>query len=80
MKHGHKHLGHVAFDVISTLNRKGCLGVTSILPKPTIFSSCQLSNQHRLPFILNDKCALSVLKLVHCDFWGPSPITSTDGY
>lgn len=43
-------------------------------------SSCALSKQHRLPFELNNKRALHVLDIVHCDLWGPAPITSVDGY
>ncbi|GJW42204.1 retrovirus-related pol polyprotein from transposon TNT 1-94 [Tanacetum coccineum] len=54
----HKRLGHVAFDVISSLNKCGLLHLTSILPTPSIFSSCELLKQHRLPFQLNDKRSL----------------------
>nr|GEV40252.1 hypothetical protein [Tanacetum cinerariifolium] len=70
----HKRLGHVAFDVISSLNKCGLLHLTSILPTPSICSSCELSKQHRLPFQLNDKRSLHVLDMVHCDLRGPSPL------
>lgn len=33
-----------------------------------------------MPFEPNEKRALHVLDLIHCDLWGPSPITSVDGY
>lgn len=39
----HQRLGHVAFDIISHLNKNCCLVVTSLLLKPVICSSCQLS-------------------------------------
>ncbi|GKF89050.1 hypothetical protein Tco_0263013, partial [Tanacetum coccineum] len=64
----HNKLGHVSHDVTSTL------------PTPTLCSSCQLSKSKRLPFDLNLKRALHVLDLIHCDLWGPSPVTSMDGF
>lgn len=76
----HSRLGHVAFDTILLLNKLGHLYVTSLLPKPIFCSSCQLSKGHRLQFDLNDKCSSYPLDLVHCDLWGPSPVSSMDGY
>lgn len=35
----HNRLGHIAFDVISALNKNGCLVVTSILLNRVICSS-----------------------------------------
>ncbi|KAJ0494958.1 putative RNA-directed DNA polymerase [Helianthus annuus] len=76
----HSRLGHVSFDVISILNKLGQVFVTSLLPKPGLCASCQLSKAKRLPFVENNKRSSRVLDLVHCDLWGPSPIPSTDGY
>ncbi|KAM0067353.1 putative RNA-directed DNA polymerase [Helianthus debilis subsp. tardiflorus] len=64
----------------SRLNKTGLVQVTSILPKPIVCSSCQISKAQKLPFDLNPKRALFPLDLVHCDLWGPSPITSHEGY
>lgn len=76
----HSRLGHVSYDVISVLNKTGCLLTTSILPKPNTCSSCQLSKSKRLSFDLNLQRSLHVLDLVHCDLWGPSPVPSMDGF
>lgn len=76
----HNRLGHVVFDTISLLNKLGHLFVTSILPKPSVCSSCELSKSHKLPFAINEKRSLRVLDMLHCDLWGPSPVMSTDGY
>ncbi|GKB35432.1 retrovirus-related pol polyprotein from transposon TNT 1-94 [Tanacetum coccineum] len=76
----HSRLGHVSHDIISVLNKLGCLSVTSILPNPRICSSCQLSKSKRLSFDLNLKRSLHVLDLIHCDLWGPSPVMSVDGF
>jgi len=46
----HVRLGHVSHFIISLLNKKRKLCVTSLLPTPTICSSCQLAKSHRLPF------------------------------
>jgi hypothetical protein len=46
----HAHLGHVSHSIISLLNKKRKLCVTSLLPTPTICSSCQLTKSHRLLF------------------------------
>lgn len=63
-------LGHVAFDVISHLKEIGYLVISSILLKPVLCTSCQLSKQQHLPFVLNNKRDLKVLDLVHYDFKG----------
>ncbi|KAJ0614260.1 putative RNA-directed DNA polymerase [Helianthus annuus] len=76
----HSRLGHVSFNIVSGLNKRGLVFVTSLLPKPVLCSSCQLSKAHRLPFIDNSKRSLNVLDLIHCDLWGPAPIVSKDGY
>ncbi|KAJ9544289.1 hypothetical protein OSB04_023996 [Centaurea solstitialis] len=76
----HNRLGHVAFETISLLNKLGHLFLTSVLPKPSVCTSCELSKSHKLPFAINEKRSLHVLDMIHCDLWGPSPVMSTDGY
>ncbi|KAJ0701721.1 putative RNA-directed DNA polymerase [Helianthus annuus] len=76
----HSRLGHASFDTITNLNKLGHLFVTSLLPKPGLCNSCELSKAKHLPFVENDKRAQQVLDLIHCDLWGPAPIASTDGY
>ncbi|KAK1424394.1 hypothetical protein QVD17_19723 [Tagetes erecta] len=76
----HNRLGHVSFDVISLLNKMGCLNVTSVLPNPVVCPSCQLSKSRRLSFDLNPKRSLHPLDLIHCDLWGPSPVLTAENY
>lgn len=76
----HSRLGHVATDVISLLNKLGQVSVTSILPKPSVCSSCHLAKSKRLPFSVNEKRSSSVLDLIHCDLWGPAPVVSANGF
>ncbi|KAL3648881.1 hypothetical protein CASFOL_005284 [Castilleja foliolosa] len=76
----HRRLGHASFDTIKLLNKLGFLSVSSILPNPTPCSSCHLAKSKRLSFVSNTRRASHVLDIIHCDLWGPSPITSWDGY
>lgn len=46
----HARLGHVNHSVLSLLNKKGQLFLTSLLPNPSLCSTCQLAKSHRLPF------------------------------
>lgn len=39
-----------------------------------------MAKSKHLSFMLNEKRAAHVLDMIHCDLWGPSPITSSEGY
>lgn len=76
----HLCLGHVPFSIIFLLNKLGYLSVNSILPTPRLCSPCQLAKSKRLSFPMNDKRTDSILALIHCDLWGPAPVSSVDGF
>lgn len=76
----HARLGHVNHSVISFLNRKGHLSLTSLLPSPSLCNTCQLAKSHRLPYSRNEHRSSHVLDLIHCDLWGPSPVKSNSGF
>jgi hypothetical protein len=76
----HACLGHVSHSIISLLNKKGCLSVTSLLPSPNLCVACQTAKSYRLPFNVNDQRVSHVLKLIHCDIWGPAPVTSSSNF
>ena len=46
----HACLGHVNHSVISFLNRKGYISLTSLLSSPSLCSTCQLAKSHRLTY------------------------------
>ena len=48
----HARLGHVNCSILSLLNKKGQLFLTSLLPNPSFCSTCQFAKSHRLPFSL----------------------------
>lgn len=56
------------------------LSVTSVLPSLSVCTSCQFAKSKRLSFQLNEKCADNILNLIHCDLWGPAPISTSDGF
>lgn len=62
----HTRLVHAAFDTISLLNKSGCLSFTSLLPKPSICSSCQFSKSKQLSFTLNENvlCMCLIFSIV----------------
>ena len=75
----HACLGHVNHSVISFLNKKGHLFLTSLLSSPSLCSTCQREN-HRLPYSRNEHRSSHVLDLIHCDLWGPFPCQIKFGF
>ena len=76
----HAPLGHVNHFVISLLNGKRQLHLTSLLPSPTLCSTCQIAKNHRLPYSCNESRFSNVLEFIHCDLWGLSLIKSNSGF
>lgn len=70
----------MSYDLISNLNKTGCLPISSVLPNTNTCSSYQLSKSKCFSFYLNLQRSLDVLDLIHCDLWGPSPIDSKDDF
>lgn len=76
----HARLGHVNHSIVSLLNKKGHLSLTSILPNTAICATCEFAKSHKLPFSTNNTRSTSILGLVHCDIWGPAPVKSKMGF
>jgi hypothetical protein len=76
----HAHLGHVNHSIISLLNKKGHLSLTSILPNPDICVTYQIAKSHKLSFSTNNTRSNSILGLIHCDICDPTPIKSKLGF
>ena len=62
------------------MNKKGQLFLTSLLPNPSLCSTCQHAKSHRLPFFPNNNSSNIALGFIHCDIWGPAPIKSNLGF
>jgi len=78
----HAHLGHPNYHIISSLSRLGSILYSnrSLPNNSNICVGCQLGKSHRLPFSLNDEHCRMPFDLLHCDLWGPSPVSSITGY
>ena len=73
---GHARLGHVNYSIISFLNKKCHLSFMSLLPSPSLCSTCHLAKRHWLHYSCNERRSSHVLDLIHCDLWGSSLVKS----
>ena len=74
----HRRLGHPHDQVLKYLNQIKSIAVNKSSLK--ICESCQLGKSSRLPFVASSFVASRPLERVHCDLWGPSPVTSNQGF
>jgi hypothetical protein len=63
----HARLGHVSSQIISMLNKKGILSLTSILLNPSLCVSCQKAKSHKLPFLTSNSRSQTISGLIHCN-------------
>jgi len=63
----HACLEHVNHFVISLLNNKRQIYLTSILHNRSFCSTCQLAKSYKLLFLSNANRSNAILDLVHCD-------------
>ena len=75
----HAHLGHSSPKTVERLSENGVIHTVSSF-NSDVCSSCQLGKSHRLPFLNNNTRILYPLDIIHCDLWGPSPVTSLSGF
>ena len=78
----HARLDHFNYRIISSLSRLGSIFCSdkSLSNNSNICVGCQLGKSHRLPFSLNDEHCSMPFDRLHCDLWGPSPVSSVTGY
>jgi len=78
----HTRLGHPNYRIISSLSRLGSILCSnrSLPNNSNICVGCQLGKSHCLPFSLNDEHCSMPFDRLHCDLWGPSPVSSVTGY
>ena len=74
----HKRLGHPQDQTLKYLSHNKFISVNKSTLK--MCDSCQLGKSCRLPFVASSFVASSPLERVHCDLWGPSPVTSNQGF
>jgi Reverse transcriptase (RNA-dependent DNA polymerase)/gag-polypeptide of LTR copia-type len=64
----------------TTLHLLNSNNLPCISHKLPLCHSCCMAKAHQLPFSTSSSTSTSPLELVHSDVWGPSPVTSWNGY
>lgn len=75
----HQRLGHSSLDVVK-VSLKSCNIPFQSINEADLCYSCCVSKFHRLPHSPSDSVLTAPLQVIHSDLWGPSPITSRNGY
>jgi Reverse transcriptase (RNA-dependent DNA polymerase)/GAG-pre-integrase domain len=73
----HQRLCHSSETTLKQLISKNLISCTQ--NNLGVCESCCLAKSHRLPFPSSSTRTSHPLELVHCDLWGPSPVTSHTG-
>ena len=74
----HKRLGHPHQQVLQFLSTTKVISVNKVLK--TMCESCQLGKTSKLPFSSSVFKSRRPLERIHCDVWGPAPVTSVQGF
>ena len=76
----HSRLEHPSssiFRKIISSNKLAIKGTTSV---DFFCSMCAIAKNHKLPFGSSTTFTSKSLELLHCDLWGPIPVTSVSGF
>ncbi|KAK9122095.1 hypothetical protein Syun_019712 [Stephania yunnanensis] len=73
----HRRLGH---PLLQTLQQIVCVNLKLPASQSEFCSVCPLGKHHALPFSLSNKSSSTVLELIHTGVWGPSPVSSIEGF
>nr|AAC67200.1 putative retroelement pol polyprotein [Arabidopsis thaliana] len=74
----HRRLGHPHPQVLQQLVKTNSISINKT--SKSLCEACQLGKSTRLPFVSSSFTSNRPLERVHCDLWGPSPITSVQGF
>ena len=79
-KYGYSRLGHpssLIFRKVISGNHIAVQGASSV---GFFCSDCAIAKNHKLPFKATSSSTSHSLALLHCDVWGPAPVTSVSGF
>lgn len=76
----HSRLGHPSNATLHLVLSKFALSRFGAATINTVCESCQLGKSKKLPFSPSTSVTVRPLKLIHCDVWGPAPISSMSGF
>jgi len=75
----HARFGHPSFRVLAQM-MSSCGNFRNLENKKFHCNSCHINKSHKLPFSVSSIKTTTPLELLFSDVWGPSPITSVNGY
>lgn len=75
----HQRLGHPHKEILQLL-AKNSLIVFNKRDSQLLCDACQLGKSFKLPFLYSETISNKPLERIHCDLWGPSPVTSSQGF
>ncbi|KAH9669465.1 retrovirus-related pol polyprotein from transposon RE1 [Citrus sinensis] len=76
----HQRMGHPQIKSIKFLNKNKLIDVSNWITKDYVCSSCQMGKNCKLPFNFSNKISSVPLHKIHCDLWGPAPISSVQNF
>ena len=71
----HQSLGHANSRVLNFLKNKELISVSNWKKQGTICIFCQMGKSCKLPFNLSMNFSQQPLEKLHCDLWGPAPVS-----
>lgn len=75
----HNHLAHSNKRVVQFLQQQNLISVTHSSSN-NLCTSCEISKSSKLPFVNVVERAKHPFSKIHCDLWGPVPISSIQGF
>lgn len=74
----HQRLAHTNLNILKYLQNQKLIQCSSRMLN--VCSSCQVAKAVALPFPSSESVATMPLQKIHCDIWGPSPVTSFQNF
>ncbi|KAM1942342.1 hypothetical protein ACFX15_010828 [Malus domestica] len=76
----HKRVGHPSTSILKRILHTSKLVSHTSASVQFFCADCAIGKNHKLPFSFNITTVSNSLDLIHCDVWGPCPVSSVSGY
>lgn len=76
----HQRMGHPHSKFLKSLQSKKLIDISSWDKTKNICASCQMGKSRKLPFSSSNHFSKFPFEKLHCDLWGPAPISSCQGF
>lgn len=75
----HHRLGHASTQVLQHLHNSKAISINKSR-RNSLCEPCQMGKSFSLPFSVSGSFTLEPLARIHCDLWGPAPVTSVQSF